>query len=135
MGSALPPPIENRELLESAMGGWPSFHDAQVLSVSYNGSQCDLLIHVFRMTDQIDHQGYFVLTDYHQVRLQMIGISTCTLPANYDGDTLFGLQIGADKDSITIELESVLGQSWHIRCQRLKVSDVFPCGPHGGLPI
>lgn len=127
------PPVENRELLVEAMGAWPTFHDAHVLSASRDGERCEALLYVFRMTNQVDDRGYFVLTDHHRVSLAMIGVSECSLSANYESDILFELRIQGFGGNMTVEFDSVVDQSWHVRCQKVRLSDVVPCGP-GGEP-
>jgi hypothetical protein len=129
------PPVENGELLVNAMGYWPSFHDAHVLSASLEGGRCEVLIYVFRMTDQVDDRGYFVLTGHHRVRLAMTGVAECTLPDGYDSDTLFELMIERAGEAVTVTFESVMDQDWRVTCREVVLLDVTPCGPRGKLAI
>jgi hypothetical protein len=60
--------IDNHELLTRIFGTWPSFHDAEVLTVRLDrsgnsaddGPALEAAIHVFRMTSEIDSRGYYV---------------------------------------------------------------------------
>ena len=62
------PTIDNQELVTRIFGRWPSFHDAEVLSVrldrGVNGEadepSLEAAIHVFQMTAEIDSRGYYV---------------------------------------------------------------------------
>jgi hypothetical protein len=55
---------------------WPSFHDAEVLEISLDrrGPTLEAKIHVFRMTEEIDSRGYFVLTHHTLVTLRFVEI-------------------------------------------------------------
>lgn len=125
--------VANRELLVEAMGHWPSFHDAHVLSASIDGDCCKAILHVFQMTDQVDEQGYFVLTKHHRVLFTMTGVSKCSLPKDYQGDTLFGMSIERSGEAVTVAFDSACcpGNSWAVTCREVALSEVAPCGPRG----
>lgn len=127
------PPVRNRERLVQAMGYWPSFHDANVLSASREGDRCVVHLHVFRMTNEVDERGYFVLTGHHRAHLEMTGVSECSLPAGYESDTLFELLIEGSEGAVTVTFNSVTDQHWRVTCREVCVSDVVPCGPRGEL--
>lgn len=126
--------IGNKQLLVNAMGYWPSFHDANVLSASREGDQCEVLIHVFKMTNQVDERGYFVLTKHHRVRLWMKGVSKCSLPTEYRGDTLDELRFEFSEGGVTVSFDSVTDQDWQIDCREAGISEVVPCDSKG-VPI
>jgi hypothetical protein len=81
----------NGDALTSAMGYWPSFHDATVSDVVRDGDVCRATLHVFEITDRVGPDGHLVLTKHHLVTMQMSGTTECTVPANYTQDCLFGL--------------------------------------------
>ncbi len=129
------PPVRNCEFLVDALGFWPSFHDAHVLSASRAGDRCEVLIYVFRMTDKVDEQGYFVSADHHRVSFTMTGVSECTLPDNYEPDVLFELLFECSEDAVTATFSSVMDQDWRVRCRAVDLSNVVPCGPRGESAI
>lgn len=51
------PPIENAEALTSILGHWPGFHDAEVLSLTYErangGFDVATSIHVFKFSHDV----------------------------------------------------------------------------------
>ena len=70
---------------------WPSFHDAEVVSLARTAETCVAVIHVFEATNQVDTTGHFILDKHHPVELCMRGVRTDTLPRTYTGDVLNGL--------------------------------------------
>jgi hypothetical protein len=71
--------FENAALLTEIFGRWPSFHDAEVLSVSLNrrgdsGPTLDFSIYVFEMTPEVDGKGFFVLQKHTDVVLRFSGV-------------------------------------------------------------
>jgi len=57
--------IKNKEGLIDIFGRWPSFHDAEILSIYLDrdgegGPFLDAKIHIFEMTNQIDEKGFYV---------------------------------------------------------------------------
>src|SRR5579871_2051209 len=70
--------IENQEALTRIFGDWPSFHDAEVLSLVLGrhgiedrpGPTLEARIHVFQMTGEVDERGYFRLGNHTLVVLR-----------------------------------------------------------------
>jgi hypothetical protein len=129
-GTAL---FENGHALESAMGYWPSFHDAEVSDVVHEGDSCRALLHVFEITNDVGPDGFLVLTKHHLVTMQMSGIAECTLPAIYVSDTLFGLEAERIGSLVRIVFDSAIDPDfcWHVLCAEARVVSVEPCGPRG----
>ena len=57
--------IEGAAELEEWFGYWPSFHDAEIVSLHLNrrGSS-SLRVHTWEMTKEIDDKGYYVLAKH-----------------------------------------------------------------------
>ncbi|MEM9352546.1 MAG: hypothetical protein AAGA92_05995 [Planctomycetota bacterium] len=89
-----------------------------------------MILFVFLITDQVDDQGYFILTNHHKISLQMSSVTECSLPPGYGGDILDQLVIekigGATKVSFCSAVDPK--QGWHILCEEVKVADVESCG-------
>ena len=71
--------FENAALLVDIFGRWPSFHDAEVLSVNLRrrgalGPTLDISIYVFEMTPEVDASGHYVLRNHTDVVLQFTGV-------------------------------------------------------------
>ena len=61
------PEIPGADEVVAWFGGWPSFHDAEVLEFLFVRKGTSYLrLHAWVMTDQLDARGYYVL-DKHAV--------------------------------------------------------------------
>jgi hypothetical protein len=69
------------ELLDWFDGHVPSFHDAEVLTLALDrdASRCDMRIHAFEMTSEVDAEGYFVLGKHVIVSFRFEGVTNLEL--------------------------------------------------------
>jgi hypothetical protein len=57
--------VEGAKDLREWFGFWPSFHDAEVISLHQNRSATSsLLLHTWEMAKETDERGYYVLTKH-----------------------------------------------------------------------
>jgi hypothetical protein len=64
--------IKNHEAVLKHYGSWPSFHDAELISILLDrdkgeglyGPTATIKIHAFNMTDQVDERGYYIAADH-----------------------------------------------------------------------
>ena len=55
------PPIEGAQNVVNWFGYWPTFHDAEVVSIMLNrAGSSELKVHAFETTSDVDPAGYFV---------------------------------------------------------------------------
>ena len=73
--------IKNSNLLTRVFGRWPSFHDAEVISIELfrkdggiSSPNLRSRIHVFEMTPEVDAKGFYVLKNHMLVTLLFSGI-------------------------------------------------------------
>ena len=64
--------VINGNRIVERFGTWPSFHDAEVISVFLSGhrpeqSCCEMVIHAWLMTNRVDARGYYVLEKHSLV--------------------------------------------------------------------
>lgn len=126
--------ITNSGALVAAMGGWPSFHDARLLRAAHTKSDLHVTIHVFEMTSEVDAVGYFILTKHHLVTLALVGVVSCDLPDDFDGDILDGIGVtSCVAEGVDVRFESVVASesSWQAVCREVRVLDVAPCDADG----
>lgn len=57
----------------------PSFHDATVHSLDITQGSAVLRLNAFRMTSEVDEQGYYVLDRHARVEIRLSGLSALTL--------------------------------------------------------
>ena len=60
--------FENAAILIAAMGDSPCFHDAAVLDSHRTDDACDVIIHIFKMTPEVDTKGFYILEKSHEAR-------------------------------------------------------------------
>jgi hypothetical protein len=124
-------PFGNRDLLVSALGRWPSFHDSSVVDFVCDGDTYEVSIHVFEMTTDIDPRGHYVLRNHHLVTLRLSGVERSTLPTGYKHDILFDLSAERVRDLIKVDFDSVMNEGGEVECKRIEVVKVVPCSPEG----
>ena len=123
--------VSNAERLSQAMGYWPSFHDANVLTVERSGDTLHLCIHVFVMTDRVDRDGYYVLEKHHLAKFVFEGITADSLPDAYSSDCLDRLWFEQSGSLVRAHLESHMDLGGEVLCSRVAVYDVSPCSSQG----
>ena len=129
--------FENATELERVFGGWPSFHDAEVLTASFDRSGNDgptlqLVVHVFEMTPEVDAKGYFVLKNHTEVTMIFTKIAVNRFEWFNHQNVLSSLEIEdippAEHDGrrFRIDLPSSYGLEATFECDRAIVSGVRP---------
>src|SRR5687768_3871238 len=83
------PAVENADALLEIFGAWPSFHDAEVIALRLDrtgdaGPVLDVQIHVFAMSDRVDEQGYYVLTNHTLVTFRFTDVN-CVELSGFNG--------------------------------------------------
>lgn len=133
----------NAELLTAVVGGpelldWfggraPSFHDAEVLSITLdrNGASCTFKIHAFEMTSEIDGRGYFVSTRHTVVTLRFGEVSDLELADFNHQNVLMGLSLSkSPEDEFVLNLDPAYGLGGTLRGRTLSIA-VEPGIPEG----
>ena len=124
--------IHNKELLSSRFGGhWPSFHDAEIISMRLEraGEDTPYLevdIHVFEMTKEIDAKGYYVLKNHTRVTFRFCEISLEHLKwfnhQNVLSDLIIQESNRTDKEHpIEVVMPSSYGCEVKLECERIKI--------------
>ncbi|MCA0279536.1 MAG: immunity 50 family protein [Proteobacteria bacterium] len=108
-------------------GSFPRFHDATILGIDLRtGEPSRLRIRAFRMTDEVDDKGYFVLdrhalvtvtiegvTEVNLVDFKLPGIIGDMVIASHDAgfriswDSAYGVSGSIVADSIRFEIEAL----------------------------
>jgi immunity protein 50 of polymorphic toxin system len=132
--------VENAKALTDIFGRWPSFHDAEVLSIHLDRSgegspSLEARVHVFRMNNDVDDRGYFVLTKHTLVTLRFSNIILRDLRWFNDQNSLSGLGIEqvdpAENEGRTlgVSFDSNYGVELDVLCDRITVQSVEPFTP------
>ena len=139
MPAPLTVPVENRELLESVFGGWPSFHDAEIHSICLERTsdplpRLDARIHLWQMTSEIDARGNYVLTQHTLVTLRFSQVSEVTLEGFNNQNVLSGLSFTASTDedgapALSVSMPTVYGCDAAFKCRHITVLSAEPFAP------
>lgn len=129
--------VKNSSALTSIFGTWPSFHDAEVLSMHFDrggddGPNLEARVHVFRMTSDVDERGYYVLTNHTLVTLRFSNIlirNFCWFNAQ---NSLSGIGIESvdpvanDGRMIGVSFYANYGVEADLACSQITVRSVEP---------
>lgn len=74
--------LEGASELASWFGCLPDFHDATIQSMTFEASSGTLVLSAFRMTSEVDEQGFFVLDRHVRVSFHFEGVSGVVLDCN-----------------------------------------------------
>jgi hypothetical protein len=134
--------IGNREALESIFGGWPSFHDSEVLSVrlddvSANGkdrkrANLEVDIHVFEATGNLAPQGFYELRHHTLVTFAFRGIADLKIEGFDTQNVLWDLELtdlgDQQPDGLTwqVNLPASVGFDASYRCEAVDIVRAVP---------
>lgn len=90
--------IQNNQALTRIFGKWPSFHDAEIISIlldrgGEDGPFMEAKIHLWLMTNEVDSEGYYVLKNHTLATLRFNGILLEALHGFNAQNVLFQLEI------------------------------------------
>jgi hypothetical protein len=129
-----PSTIEGGSAVVAHFGAWPSFHDAEVVSVHLQrSSACSLSIHAFNMTSSVDGTGHFITKDHGIVTFEFEEIRELQLNNFNEQNVIFGLKISHESDgAIKLRIDECYGLEGSIIANIVRVS-VKPGTPSGGI--
>jgi hypothetical protein len=117
------PEIPGAEDVVAWFGGWPSFHDAEVLEFTFVRKGTSFLrIHTWLMTDQVDEKGYYVLDKHAIVTFTFERVTDLELRGFNHQNVISGLQFERTADSFILSLEPCYGVGGAIEATKMSVS-------------
>jgi hypothetical protein len=123
--------LPGAEKLITWMGCWPSFHDAEILSLELNREGVSLLqIHTWNLLSDVDGQG-FLKTDKHCIVTFLLEeIFNLEFVQFNHQNVIFGLEIDKQGDGYRLTLSPCYGLAGFIdaRSIRLKFDPGIPRG-------
>ena len=134
--------IADADRLARRFGGWPSFHDAEVLRLvldrhGANGPTAELLVHTWLMTDKVDETGKYVLERHTLVQFLFEQVSSMELADFNQQNVLMGLEFSVEtvegKQAFRVTIRPCYGLAGSLVCGRVIVADVTPCDKDGQL--
>lgn len=135
--------VEGSQKVEQVFGHWPSFHDAEVLEITLDrrghgaarSPTVRFTVCAFRMTDEVDSRGLYVLRDHVLVRFTLYSAEVRQLEGFNSQNALSGLHFSrspapSDPDRvIQVDLEPSHGVAASFQCARAEVVSVEPVEP------
>ena len=130
--------IENADLLRNIFGEWPSFHDAEIVSMRLERGPLapflEAAIHVFKMTSEIDPQGFYILTNHTLATIRFSGIVHCELEGFNHQNAIDGLgvrQVSDGEGRFAVRMLANNGCDACFNCDSIAVVDATPFVPPG----
>lgn len=131
--------INNEQALTSIFGRWPSFHDAEILSLllersGEDGPSLTATIHLWQMTSAVDDRGYYVLENHTLATLRFGGILLESLSGFNHQNVLSELEISAIDPSLQenegrrceVGMPTVHGCEAWLKCRSVTVVSAVP---------
>ena len=134
--------IHGSHLLTDIFGRWPSFHDAEVISMELCRNLTGIAhptlktrIHAFEMTSEVNDHGYYVLRNHVLVGFVFRDIDELSMNGFNQRNALWGLEI-VDISSRQLELlqfeihfASSFGVEARLKCRAVEIESVEPFAP------
>src|SRR6266567_3356891 len=123
MSAVAAPAIPGAEELVRWFGFWPSFHDAEVLEVRLDRlSRFSIRIHTWRMTKEVDAQGYFVLDHHVVVTFWLEGLTGLSLEGFNAQNVIAGLDVEPTPTGHLLRLASCYGLAGELEAAKISIS-------------
>jgi hypothetical protein len=101
-------------------GGWPAFHDAELLHLHLNRKgESSILLYAFEMTSEVDEKGYYKLTKHVLVELLLDDITELDLTDFSSGNILFGLTAAEEANGIRLTIDPCWGIGGSLLAKRV----------------
>lgn len=128
-------------------GEWPSFHDAEVLSLTldrdseseFQGPTLIIKIHAFTMTSEVTPKGNYKCINHATLHFELDGVEEIVIEGFNHQNAVFGMSIEevGDKswegDYFKFELDPSYGVGAKMKCRRIKISEVVLGIPRGSV--
>ena len=127
--------VKSAEILTSIFGRWPSFHDAEIVSLLLSRENeapvvLEVRIHVFEMTSAVDSSGKYILRNHVLVTLKFSGIREdvhirCFNQQNVIAELhIYTAEPG--EASLRVEMPSLYGVDISFTCDTAEVLSAAP---------
>jgi hypothetical protein len=121
--------IVNAEKVCSIFGKWPTFHNAEVLSLAFDrgtppNPRPSMLIRVWTYEvhhDEIDLKGFYRLTDHSIVTFRFDEPEDLVIEDFNHQNVLFNINFNLTDNMVHVTFESTYGVHATFRCQKVSV--------------
>jgi hypothetical protein len=103
-------------------GSWPSFHDAEILSISLNrtGTSC-IRLHTWDLTGEVDAKGYYVLRNHAVVSFLLDDGGDLELAGFSHQNVISGLAVKRSQDGFELNLGPCYGLAGALIARSIRV--------------
>jgi hypothetical protein len=114
--------VPGAQQLSEWFGSWPTFHDAEVLSIELNRTGASRVrVHAFRMTSAVDSRGFYVSDKHCLVTFFLDDITALDL-ANFNAqNALFGLEFRRENNEFLLTFDPSHGLEGTIKARSVKI--------------
>jgi len=114
--------IEGAQELHDWFGHWPSFHDAEIVSLNLSrASPLSLVIHTWETTDKLDEGNYYILTKHVVVEFVLTDVSELELSGFSNQNVVFGLAIEKTDAGFRLRLDPCYGLAGTIEAKTIRI--------------
>jgi hypothetical protein len=132
--------IQGSNLLNEQFGGWPSFHDSEIVSINFDRAKEErnpsiaVKVHVFEMTSEVNESGYYKLTNHCDIEFNFESVEDVALNGfnhqNVISEIYFSQKVDSNGVSkIHVEFEPCYGVELEFKCGKVMVTSVTPTEP------
>jgi hypothetical protein len=115
--------IEGASEIVDWFGRWPSFHDAEVLSVVLErASESCIKIHTFEMTNKVDPRGFYVLQKHVIVSFWFEEVLSLSLTGFNNQNVISGLDLHKTNDEYEMILYACYGVEGRIISKKVRIT-------------
>jgi hypothetical protein len=117
-----PGSIQGAAQLFNWFGYWPSFHDAEIISLVLNrNGLSSLRLHTWHTTGQVDERGCYIKEKHVDVSFQMEEILSLALNNFSQQNVIFGLEIVEENHNYRVVLDPCYGLGGSITVRALSI--------------
>jgi hypothetical protein len=118
----MPEGVGDAAELEAWFGYWPTFHDAEVLSVALERNGLSKLrVHTWHTTKQVDEHGYYVRARHIVVSFILEKVTDCDLGAFNHQNVLNSLSVEREAEGYRVTLGPCFGLNGSITARGLSI--------------
>ena len=120
------------DVLLEWFGEWPSFHDANVLSIELNSSRTSCVrIHYWETTSEVDTKGYFVQQKHAVVSFLLENLKKIDLDGFSGQGIIFGLTLTRSEEGFQLDLDPCYGVAGTLTAEKIRI-EIQPGAPPSG---
>jgi len=123
--------IAGAQALYDWFGYWPSFHDAEVVSLHLNRGVASVLkVHAWDTSDEVDPDGFYAQQKHVKVSFLLYDVTELGLEDFSCQNVLSGLELTKQDGGVKLELDSTYGVGGTILAQNVEI-ELTPGEPEG----